>query len=338
MPILNFRRRARVLGAALLMSSTFAAVSSPAAHSATRSSFLDPTTLPICAKPGPQQPSSARSKPVGDPTVSHCAVAPANAGLHLEGFDNNKFLRLDAAGRARFAQNSGVAVVPGSACQPECQNGIQEVAPSGNRRGVHGRLEAQDPVLRADHQAVYNWIGIQNQQGFFSELVQIGLAYNSYNSDEFCGGNNNAPGRPIIAIQWAVSGDNDPFVCYPGYIFGLGSMTRFAVTDNGGGWWNFWVEWNGQWQALLGVFIPTGTNGLSPANAVGDAVPAEILELNSTLFDPLLGNTIHDDELQLNQAGSWGTWIANSNQMTDGPYCPTSMFSIFGTWTEVSDC
>src|SRR5687768_12768139 len=98
--VLMFRllggKRAKLLGAALIMASTLAAVNSPASLAAAESSipsFLDPSKLPICEKPGPQKPSFTPPKSVHDPAAYHCAITPARAGLQLKGVDNNEFLR-----------------------------------------------------------------------------------------------------------------------------------------------------------------------------------------------------------------------------------------------------
>lgn len=325
------------------MCSTLAAVSGSAADASTESSipsFLDPTTLPICAKPGPQKPSSSPPKSIYDPTTPHCAVAPANAGLQLKGVDNNKFLRLDMAQLDQFNRDNGMTgpVVKGAACSPSCNNGVGEENPSGNRHGVQAGLMAQNPQLFADHQAVYNWTGVQTQSEFFSNIVQIGIAFNSWPNDgEFCGGFNNKQNAPMIATQSARNGTYSRFACWPGYIFGIGSTTYFAVTDNTGGWWNAWVNWNGQWQALIGYRVEPMTG----ANAIGAVVPAEALVGSSVSGsrDPLLRTTIRDSSLLLNSGGAnWNNWSVNTRQFQDGPYCPISFISVNGSWSEVSDC
>ncbi len=318
---LHFGKRAKVLTAALIMASTVAAVSGPASLASADSSlpsFLDASKLPICDKPGPQKPSSAPAKSVYDPTAPHCAMTPARAGFQLKGVDNNKFLRLDAARMDQLKRDNGITepVVDMAPCGARCDNGILEGTTSGNRHGIDAQLQAQNVTLRADHQNVANWDGLQTLD-VTPKLVQIGIIYNDW--DGLCNVGTNKFYAPIIFTQ-AFTPTRQSIWCFSNYILGTGSFTQFDVTDNTGGWWNVWVNWNGQWQALLGWNVPNMTGG----NAVGAVEAAEVIKQNGSTPDPFI-NTTRDQETQLNYGASdWRSWNVPTAQQTGGPYCFSS--------------
>ena len=345
--ILRFPRgnRAKVFGAVLIMASTFAVIGSPTSLASAESSipsFLDPTKLPICEKPGPNNSTSAAPKSIHDPTAYHCAMTPARGGLNLKGVDNNKFLRLDSTNVAKFERDNGGGPADGpnlDACAPNCRNGILEAQASGQRQGVGSRLQAQGVTLRANNQIVYNWVGLQNlDQVFNGQLVQIGIIVNSWPAS-YCAENKNQQNRPLIVTQARIDGRPGhpgftPRICFPGYIFGVGSHTHFAVTDNGGGWWNLWVNWADQWHAILGFHVPN----LKRGNAVGVTEAAEV-KVQSGQPDPFIG-VINDKQIELNWGGAdWRQWSeAVPTQVFNRWYCFNRGWSINEADITAFDC
>lgn len=192
------------LAAALLATSVpVASAASLTSHiSPSEPPFLEAVSLPVCPKPGPQDPNltPAELLPITDPAATHCTVIPSNAGLNLKGIDNNKFLVLSPSVESTIVADNFVPrqaavaklvparihgilvphtavarsattpnVTSNSQCLPDgtatisCQNGVAQSDTMGYTNWT-GVAASLDAqtAYLYGYDDIYNWIGEQN--------------------------------------------------------------------------------------------------------------------------------------------------------------------------------
>lgn len=271
---------------------------------------LNPADLPICPAPGWQIREASAPKPLTDPNVGHCAVAPASGGLHLKGINEQTYLVVDgetaqriradnlpatawtaSAVPARQASSRSAAVARSNCTGGEpdggydCQNGQAMIGHSGiaDVDGVRAALYAESGTL-SGWTVMYNWVGMQYVPGSNANLEQIGIAYNNLAADggsgiTLCDGHNDVSDVPMILTQdWNNSTGPTTSLCFPAYIFGLGSYTTFQTSySTSSKLWTNWVNWNSKWEAIDSYSVPA----MTPANAIADLVPAEIIHFKT---------------------------------------------------------
>lgn len=261
----------------------------PAASAAPTVPVLDPFSLPICPPPAPLQSDLPAPKPLEDPSSPKCAYAPWTTGrTHVPGFADDKPMIVteasfdaQAAAAGSTTQIHHVSFGPGQG-----NNGTLETAARGNRFGIFSSLYAQAPGLSGPAD-VYNWIGVQNNISG-GNLSQVGIEYNNLPAAQECP--NNVNGRPFILAEIEKDGVYGANLCYPNYVFGVGSHTSFETIFQAG-YWQHWINWNGTWQLLVNTTVPHLTTS--------NAMATQSVEVIVKQFEAAPTFNINDGSVQL---------------------------------------
>jgi hypothetical protein len=184
--------------------------------------------LKPCAAPEPQNKQETRPLELDDPRAERCVYLPGITGDSEPGYADGEPILFDAL-RKDYNESIGAKDVVERAnpyISATGRTGVFEATPSGNRLGVGAALQAAQITLYGPVD-VYNWIGV----GKAGDLFQIGIGFNnlSYLGTAQCSGNNNAEYRPQIEGQVQINGTFLAGICFPQYVFGIGSQTFFRT-------------------------------------------------------------------------------------------------------------